>query len=365
MNTIMKTSYGPAETLRLLKYQAQDFAWIDVRSESEAQEGSLPHFINLPILQNEERHQVGITYKNEGREAALKLGYSLTAEVKEYRTKLWIEKLHNVKNQAAILSCWRGGLRSKIATSWINEKDYTAFQIEGGYKALRRELLKSFQGQHKLIVLTGLTGSGKTQLLREVSCHKLDLEDLAQHRGSCFGQYLHIPQPSQASFENALALELYENQNTNLIEDESYKIGRLILPSHLKESMKRSPLILVHESIEKRIENIFKEYIISPLSLGQSMEKIESNFISNLKWIEKPLGGLRYQDIRQQMYSAFRKGNFFDDHQTWIKSLLKEHYDPQYYHAFKRLNRPILFQGTPKEVIEFISQYKALNDTKL
>ncbi|MCX6129608.1 MAG: rhodanese-like domain-containing protein, partial [Proteobacteria bacterium] len=178
-------------------------ALIDVRSETEFEQSAVPGFISLPLLFQHERHQVGLCYKSEGQAAAIKLGHELVDPHRPLRVKAWIDAIKESHTQQGIIMCWRGGLRSQIATQWIQEAGYEARQLPGGYKQIRQHFLSAFQNPPPLLILAGLTGSGKTELLREFQDSSLDLEAAAQHRGSAFGE-LPAKQPTQTQFENKL-----------------------------------------------------------------------------------------------------------------------------------------------------------------
>ncbi|MEK7691316.1 MAG: rhodanese-like domain-containing protein, partial [Bdellovibrionota bacterium] len=188
---------------------------IDVRSEGEFQTGHLPGAVSLPILNDSERHLVGLRYKTQGQEAAIVLAHSLVDPDRARRVECWLKALPTASEATGYLFCWRGGLRSKTACAWINAAGGRTIRIEGGYKAVRAELLSQFETRRLLgfLTVTGYTGSGKTLLLRSIAQSSphlvLDLESLANHRGSAFGNEPDgSPQPSQATFENAMALRL-------------------------------------------------------------------------------------------------------------------------------------------------------------
>ena len=171
---------------------------IDVRAPMEYEKGAFPNSINIPILNNEERHIIGICYKEKGNEEATKLGYSIVAgKIKEDRLKLWTSFIKS--NPDSIIYCFRGGSRSRIAQEWINDELHmNTPRILGGYKAFRNYLLDSLVEKNQNytpIVLTGYTGSGKTMLLKELE-NSIDLEGIANHRGSSFGAHVK-PQPTQ------------------------------------------------------------------------------------------------------------------------------------------------------------------------
>lgn len=329
------------DALYILCKEAANAACVDVRSEGEFAEGSIPGWVNLPILTNEERHQVGLCYKSNGQSAAVELGHQLVEPHRAARVQNWRHQLDG--KQWRLVTCWRGGMRSKIASEWIGG----TIRVRGGYKAMRRELLRVFENLPELIVVSGPTGSGKTRLLRAASENVLDLEDLAKHRGSAFGG-LPETQPSQASFENAIALALQKKSGrTLLVEDESQMVGCVALPRNLKATMNAAPVIRVIASVDERVENILEEYVNEPLR-SQPAELVIESLRSNILRIERKLGGLATQQILEKLKAS--------RHREWIRDLLELYYDRAYAHSFERNKRQVIFEGDWKECQKWIQQ---------
>ena len=236
-------------------------ALVDVRSESEFNQGSLPGAVNIPILNDKERRQVGRCYKTNGQEAAIALGHKLVADdARAHRVRNWCA----AANQgASALMCWRGGLRSQIAQQWLSATGVELPRIEGGFKALRQccmQQLTDFAAGKDWFVIGGRTGSGKTTLLKQIA-GSIDLEQNAHHRGSAFGGYPD-GQPTPINFENGLACaSLQHAQERVVVEDEGSTIGRLGLPRSWYERMQLSPILIIELSQAERIENIFGEYV--------------------------------------------------------------------------------------------------------
>ncbi|HCX65185.1 MAG TPA: tRNA 2-selenouridine(34) synthase MnmH, partial [Eubacteriaceae bacterium] len=204
---------------------------IDLRAPVEYQKGSFPNSINLPLMTDEEREQVGICYKEKGHDAALTLGHELVqGEKKEERLQNWTTFID--AHPDTLLFCFRGGNRSEIVQQWIFEKTQKKVpRLTGGYKKFRHYLMDSLNPQNistKPLILTGFTGSGKTEILKQFE-HAIDLEGLANHRGSSFGGKI-SSQPTQVNFENKLAYQIIQHQHKQfavlLLEDESRNIGR-------------------------------------------------------------------------------------------------------------------------------------------
>jgi tRNA 2-selenouridine synthase len=235
---------SPAEANFFLDHRA----FIDVRAPGEFALGHLAGAVNLPLLNDEERHRVGLTYKVHGQEAAIRLGHELVSgSVKEERVQSWKSFLQSYPQ--AVVYCARGGLRSKISQQWLKEAGCEIFRLDGGYKSTRQLVLATIQKSYSLCSIGGLTGSGKSQLLSEVKSKVpvLDLELLAGHRGSAFGK-LEAGQPPQALFENRLAQELALNalgERKIFCEDESRLVGHRCLPEPLFQQLRLAPMVYV------------------------------------------------------------------------------------------------------------------------
>jgi tRNA 2-selenouridine synthase len=330
---------------------------IDVRSEGEFKKGALPGFVNAPILNNEERHLVGTSYKTEGKETAIRLGHALVAPNKEHRIGDWLRIAGESKSP--VIACWRGGLRSKIACQWITESGREPDQLLGGFKSVRRLLFSELSEKpHRFLVLTGKTGTGKTQLLREIgkSLLSVDLERIAKHRGSAFGLELGDSQPSQVTFENELALELLIQKRRSptasleiLVEDESTAIGMIRLPKNIKQQITQSEVVHIEATLEERVTAIYEEYVAVPLEKGTSMDKLHGHLRRQLETIRRRLGDERHNQVNQAFESAVLASPLSADsrfaHSVWIRQVLEWYYDPMYEYALERWNRKTAFKG--------------------
>ncbi len=337
-----------------------DLPLIDVRAPVEFSEGSLPSSRNLPILNNEERHQVGLCYRNEGQEAAIRLGHELVSgEVRQNRVAAWVAFVQD--HPDARLYCLRGGLRSQIASSWIREAGWPIERIAGGYKRLRNHLMIRFDeilGTRNVLVLGGKTGAGKTRFLHQNRIPCLDIELHANHRGSSFGAL--GPQPSQATFENAImasALKLPENRSI-LVEDESVMVGARVVPANLYRKMKSSPMLVLEVPLEERVRRIAHDYVLPRLGPSPGAEQAPSQealvfFLSGLARIEKKLGGLVSARIQAEMRQAFESADFRQAgvHEGWIRELLVRYYDPLYEKSLDRERHRIVARGTSDEIL--------------
>ena len=351
----MKSEISPEEALQTLIQDSEKYSYIDVRSEGEFLEGQIPGFNNAPILNNEERSLVGISYKNEGNEKATALGYELTRSKKAERVNQWVDLANRSQSKVAIVSCWRGGQRSKIACNWLEEKHQPTLRVVGGYKAMRALLLSKLESLPNLIVISGLTGSGKTKFIHQFPKKSIDLESHAHHRGSTFGIQPTGTQPKQATFENRVFLDFMKGQKELLIEDESIRIGQVQIPIVLKSKMIASPVVWLETSTEERCRSIAHEYVIDLIKEGFESEFVFKKLSTSIALLRKKLGS----DLTSQLQLALKKA--FDTNPTdteahfaWIEPLLTRYYDKLYHYSFNRNPRTVLFKGNQKECTEWI-----------
>lgn len=345
---------------------------LDVRAPGEFARGAFPGAINLPLLDDEQRHLVGIRYKQTGQQAAIELGYRLiNADVKRLRLDSWLAFLET--NPDALLYCFRGGLRSQIVQQWLLDAGVRIPRIQGGYKRLRRFLLDSLQAaiqQHEFLVIAGKTGCGKTHLLAKLAA-SIDLEGRANHRGSAFGRRL-AGQPGQIDFENLLAIDFLKlsvkNCNRIFLEDESRAIGSLSLPQDLAVTMKRAPLAVIEEPLASRVDVILKDYILANYRDYQQQHPdtpfiaFADFLISSLERIRKRLGEVNHRQILELMQRALTMHETLADtsgHRSWIEQLLTLYYDPMYdYQLGKKLDR-VVFRGSGNEFLSWAAHLQA------
>lgn len=286
---------------------------IDARSESEFIQSHIPGALNLPILNDQERIVVGTLYKQKGAEAATLKGFELVGPRFHQIQK---DAIRRFPERKILLYCWRGGMRSQILSWLLGMVGFEVFRLKGGYKTYRTFTFEEVRKDRKLIVLGGKTGAGKTILLHQLKENgeqTLDLEGIANHKGSSFGGIGLPQQPTVEQFENLLAESLspFDPDQITWVENESRKIGRLIVPDRLFDQMSKALLIDIHKSTEDRITHIAEEYGNLP----------EEDLISAVKRIQKRLGGLRTHEA----ISAIQEKN----HQSWISNLLI-YYDKTY-----------------------------------
>lgn len=373
--SIFKQNWLPES--EIIPFLIQGKPLLDVRSEIEFLENHIPASTNIPILEDKERSLVGTCYKQQGRESAIQLGHKLVSgKIKEERIAKWL--LFLKQNPEAIITCFRGGLRSQIVQTWCQEHGKNVPRIKGGTKKLRQILIQSLHDNSKYvtensIVLTGTTGSGKTRFIEKFNQSSINLELLAKHRGSAFGE-LHQnkttigmrQQPHQAVFENAIAiriLQIKENcKNKFLIEDESKHIGKCEVPTVFFNAYRASGVIFCDENLSSRVNNILHEYVYLPLSLTCSDEEIVAVFSKLSRQalqLQKKLGGLRTQDILQSIHEAqtsYLKNQDLEPNRVWIQKLLEWYYDPIYLKNIDKRRPQILFRGNQLEVYEYLKE---------
>ncbi len=346
-----------------------DVPMMDMRAPTEFSRGAFPSATSLPLMSDDERAAVGTCYKKEGQAAAIALGHQIVSgELKEQRLAAWQEFAKD--NPAGYLYCFRGGLRSQTVQAWLREAGVDYPLIKGGYKAMRRFLIEEFERNLKaaeIVLIGGKTGTGKTRVVSVVP-GSIDLEGLAVHRGSTFGQLLE-PQPAQIDFENTLSIALMkrlaEGSDRIYLEDEGRLIGRISLPPVLIERMKQAPLVLVEESVASRVQVVLEDYV---LDLGERFEKRHGEdgpamhrekLLGDLAKITKRLGGERQQAVAAMIEQAFEEQQSSGDlelHRRWIETLLCSYYDPMYEYQLSRRAGEVLFRGTRSEVIAWAQQ---------
>ena len=293
----------------------------DVRSPSEYNHAHIPGAKLLPIFSDDERKIVGKLYKQESREKAIKIGLEFfgkkTVQLLENADSILLQ--NTIETKEITIYCWRGGMRSS-AMAWLFDLyGYKVNLIIGGYKSYRIWALQQFENEYQLNIISGYTGSNKTGIIHELKKQNepvIDLEKLAEHKGSAFGNLDLVPQPSQEYFENILALELFKlnlshPKKSIWIEDESQRIGQVNIPTSFFKLMRGSPILFITVPFELRLNHIIEGY--------GKFEK--EKLINAIIRIKKKLGGL---ETKQAI-------NFLleDDVKSCFSELLK-YYDKQY-----------------------------------
>lgn len=340
---------------------------LDVRAPVEFAGGAFPHSDNIALLNDDERHRIGICYKQHGQQAAIELGQQLVGgQVREARISAW--KQWAKKHSDGVLYCFRGGLRSQTVQQWLHDGGVDIPLVNGGYKAMRRFLLAELDNQIKqlpLLVLCGPTGSGKTRVIEKLD-NSIDLEGIAHHRGSAFGRR---PggQPAQIDFENTLSVTMLKQSTANhrqiILEDESRLIGRCYLPLPLQERIRDGSRVLIEESLDSRVEVTLEDYVLGPLAeyrqwfADQAEEKLGAELLDSIDRIRRRLGGARHQQLRGLLVDALQRQQDNGDtslHRLWIKPLLRDYYDPMYDYMLQQRTGQILFKGSREDVQQWL-----------
>ena len=315
-NFIIETSASIGSSLR-------SSITIDVRSPAEFEHAHIPHALNLPLFDNEQRALIGTTYKKQSREAAIKVGLPLFGAkmLPMIETvEAWIkdrQKENDLTKPTIYVHCWRGGMRSAAVAWLLDLYGYKVIQLTGGYKAYRNWVLAQFTIPYSLKVLGGYTGSGKTEILhalQEKNYAVIDLEGLAHHKGSAYGAIGQLPQPSQEMFENIIAeklLEVNKKQKSIWIEDESQRIGTVLIPTPLFHLMRNSTCYFMTIPFEQRLNFIVEGY-------GSFDQK---SLIEATMRIQKRLGGLETKTAIDFITAGALKEAF---------SILLKYYDKWY-----------------------------------
>ena len=298
---------------------------VDVRTPAEYEKGHIPGAFLFPLFNDRERAEVGTLYVQKGRTAAVLKGLQLVGPRLEAMARRGLEI---AGGGSLLLYCWRGGMRSQ-SVAWLMEKvGIRCYTLENGYKAYRNHLLGFFNNIPPTIhVLGGLTGSGKTERLLQMAAageQVIDLEGLANHKGSAFGNLGNPPQPSTEHFQNLLfrAFSQMDPSRPVWLEDESRNVGRCSLPDGLWEKMQQARLFLLETSREERVERLMREYgNFDPDVLETAILKIQKRlgFDQSKKAIEACHNGnirkaleicLAYYDKAYNYQLELRKKNY-------------------------------------------------------
>jgi tRNA 2-selenouridine synthase len=268
----------------------------DVRSPGEYQAGHIPGTTNIPILNNEERVAVGTIFKEKGQQEAIMTGFRLVGPRLE-QIVTDAKKLSGGKEM--IVHCWRGGMRSSNFCQFVSMAGVQTHQLLGGYKTYRQHAVESYELPFQFMVVGGKTGSGKSEILRSIEQRGeqvLDLEKLANHKGSAFGGLMMGPQPTTEQFQN----ELFENilkldvQKRIWIEDESIAIGKIFLPDPIYQGIRKAPLLRIDVPKEVRVQRLVNEY-------GHADQ---AEFLQAMEKITKKLGGQHFQSAKAKLESG-------------------------------------------------------------
>ncbi len=331
-------------TIEEFIHLSQQNAVLDVRSPSEYAHAHIPNAVSLPLFTDEERKVVGTAYKQQSKQAAIKIGLDyfgvkmkgMVEQVEKLiddRYQITAKPTQTINHQPSTINilvhCWRGGMRSAGVAWLLDLYGFKVYTLVGGYKAYRKWVLAQFEKDYPFKIIGGYTGSGKTLLLQEFDKQDLstiNLEALANHKGSAFGALGQAPQPSQEMFENLLAEQLLavsnkmtDSSNTNnyhpptviYLEDESQRIGNVQIPMPLWKTMRQSPVHFLEIPFEERLQYIVETY--------GKFEK--EKLVNAIMRIQKRLGGLETKNAINYLLEGNHKDCF---------AILLRYYDKLY-----------------------------------
>jgi len=315
---------------------AATFPVADVRSPSEFRAGHIPGAFNIPLFDDEERVIVGTKYKKEGRANAILKGMELTGPAMHAKLRA---ALKIAKENRILVHCWRGGMRSEAMAWLFSLGDINTEVLEGGYKSYRHHVLSGLAEKKKVIVLGGMTGSSKTHILNHIkNLHHqvIDLEGLANHKGSAFGALGQLPQPSSEHFSNLLHHQWKKTDKMNPVwlEDESRNIGTVFMQNIFFEHIRLSPTIVLSMSVEKRLPRLVGEYSTYP----------KDQLRESVLRISKRLGG----DNARDAIAAIETGDFAKAIEITLK-----YYDKTYmYSISKNHSGQLIYLETDTDDVE-------------
>lgn len=308
--------------------QAQTLPVIDVRSPGEFAQARIPGAVNIPLFDNDERAKVGTRYKQAGKDHAVLMGLEMVGPkladfVRQAR------KLTNHNGGQVLVHCWRGGMRSGSFAWLLQTAGLTPATLAGGYKAYRNTVLAAFSEPRNFVILGGKTGSGKTDILHQLAAQgeqTIDLEGLANHKGSSYGAIGQLPQPSSEQFENLIFGECQKLDGSRRIwlEDESRNVGSCFIPMPLWQQMRAAPVAFVDVPKTVRVQRLVREYT------GIDHELL----IEATERIRKRLGG----QITQQALDALAQQDY-----ATVADLTLDYYDKAYLYGLSQRNQANVF----------------------
>lgn len=330
--------------------RAKELPVLDVRAPKEHAAGHIPGAVSFPIFSDDERATVGTAYKQKGHDPAVLLGLDLFGP----HMSGFVKKAKKLAvNNELLVHCWRGGMRSN-AMAWL--LDFSGFKVhllEGGYKTFRHLIQEEFVKSRPFMMLGGMTGSGKTDILphlQQLGQQGIDLEGLAQHKGSAFGAIGMPDQPSTEHFENLLGMALLklDIQQPIWLEDEDITIGKVVLPKSFYEQMKQAPTIVLDVPKSLRIQKLADEYC--------QTDKVQLE--SAILRIRKRLGGL----TTQRALDAIAAGDM-----EQMVGIALSYYDKCYAYELGKKQQAIILKlesldpaENAQQVIQFAKQQKLL-----
>ncbi len=310
----------------------QDLTWIDVRSESEFTESSIPGAINIPLFNNEERAQIGTVYKQVNPVQARWLGLGIASRKLPEIVKQIADE---AADRVAAIYCWRGGMRSRSVVTVLELMGIRAVRLTGGYRGYRQYVTERLATMAPtdippLIVIHGMTGVGKTTLLRRLADlgePVLDLERLARHRGSVFGG-IGLKPANQRQFDAVLleTLEVVRGRPYLMMEAESKRIGHATMPDFLYEAKRTALHVELAAPLTVRVQRTLEQYALAD---GEALHQAVERAIAFIQNRFSP-------DLRKRVAEWMKMRAYA----PMIAALLEEYYDPRYQHAQGEYGRP-------------------------
>ncbi|MDQ0089086.1 tRNA 2-selenouridine synthase [Paenibacillus anaericanus] len=305
------------EELRMLK-DSKELTIVDVRSPSEYDDSTLPGSLNIPLFDDQERAEVGTLYKQTSVQAAKDRGLEIVS------TKLpaFIKEFGALPGDKVVF-CWRGGMRSRTTATVLSLMDIHAYRLVGGYKAYRKwvlDNLDSYNFKPKSYIFHGYTGTGKTNLLhrlKRLGHPVMDLEGLAGHRGSIFGQ-IGLKPNNQKTFDSLLLEQLIELEHSPyvLFEAESSRIGKVVMPSFMTQQKEVGTQIWIEMPIESRVQQILEDY---------RPEQFKEQYITAFRAIKSRI----HVPVAIEIERCLQADLFAEA----VKLILEYYYDPRYNHS--------------------------------
>jgi tRNA 2-selenouridine synthase len=303
--------------------QKKELITIDVRSPSEFKDASIPGSVNIPLFDDNERAEIGTLYKQVNVQAAMDRGL----EIVSAKLPAFISTFREIKEQKAVF-CWRGGMRSKTTATVLSLMGIRVYRLIGGVRVYRKwvvDAIDQMELPDKAYVLNGNTGSGKTDILRrlkKLGYPVLDLEGMANHRGSIFGQ-IGLEANNQKTFESLLVQDVrkYKDSPFLLLEAESKRVGKVVLPEVINHYKEKGTQLVIELPMPERIKCIMEDY-----RPHENKEECIHAFTGIKKRIHTPIA----QEIETHLMS--------DRFEEAVQLLLKHYYDPRYEHATHQYN---------------------------